>query len=154
MITVHDEASLCRELETLWAADFPLTHAMGMSPISFSDHVLTTRSSLAPNNTNTHGTAFGGSLYAIQALTAWSLLWLEIRAAGLAGSIIHARGSIDFLHTIREDIVAVADFSGHGHALQTLARNGKARLRLVAEVHAGGAVASRFEGEYTARLAG
>ena len=149
---MSDEAKLCRRLEDLWARDFPLTDAMRMQVESFSDHVLTTRSALEPNNTNTHGTAFGGSLYAIEALTAWSLLWLEMQSAGLSGSIIHARGNIEFMRTIREDIVAVADFSAHGEALEHLARDGKMRATLTTEVHAEGELASRFEGEYTARL--
>lgn len=150
---MKDSASLCRALKALWQKDFPLTGPMGMDVVSFADHLLTTRSSLEPNNTNTHGTAFGGSLYAIEALTAWSLLWLEMQAAGLAGSIIHARGSIEFISTIREDIVAVADFSDHVDVLNRLAADGKARVNLVTEVHTNGELASRFEGEYTARLA-
>ena len=124
-----------------------------MRTVSFADHVLTTRSSLEPNNTNTHGTAFGGSLYAIAALTAWSLLWLEMRAAGLHGSIIHARGNIEFLRTISEDIVAVADLSAHTGALEQLARHRKMRATLTTEVRVQGELASRFEGDYTVRLA-
>lgn len=125
---------------------------MGMTAVSFSDHVLTTQSRLQPNNTNTHGTAFGGSLYAMEALTAWSLLWLEMRTAGLSGSIIHAHGSVDFLRTVREDIVAVADFSNHLGTLKTLARDGRVRTTLSVEIHAEGELASRFEGDYTVRL--
>ena len=147
-----DLTPLCQKLQTLWDTDFPLTHAMGMRVVSFTDHVLTTRSSLTPNNTNTHGTAFGGSLYAIEALTAWSLLWIEMQAAGLNGSIIHAHGSIDFARTVREDIVAVADFTPHVDALDELARNGKLRLTLTTQVHADGELASRFEGDFTARI--
>ncbi|MEQ8859154.1 MAG: YiiD C-terminal domain-containing protein [Pseudomonadales bacterium] len=147
-----DPPAPVQQLEALWARDFPLTRAMGMEVVSLANHVLTTRSSLEPNNTNTHGTAFGGSLYAIQALTAWSLLWLEMQAAGLSGSIIHARGSIEFVRTVREDIVAVADFSNHAEVLNRLARDGKVRTSLATAVHAEGELASRFEGDYTARL--
>ena len=75
---MKSEAQLCQALKDLWEKDFPLTRAMGMEVESFSDHVLTTHSSLEPYNTNTHGTAFGGSLYAIEALTAWSLLWIQM----------------------------------------------------------------------------
>lgn len=152
MSAASSEAALCERLQSLWEADFPLTGPMGMVVVSFSDHVLTTRAALAPNNTNTHGTAFGGSLYAIEALTAWSLLWLEMEAAGLSGSIIHARGNIEFFSTIREDIVATADFSAHEGELQSLARDGKLRLNLTTEVRVGETLASRFEGEYTARV--
>lgn len=147
-----DSSELCQKLQTLWQHDFPLTAAMGMQVVSFVDHVLVTRSSLQPNNTNTHGTAFGGSLYAIEALTAWSLLWMEMQAANLPGSIIHAHGNIDFMKTIREDIVAVADFSPHVDALADLKANGKLRISLTTEVHAGGELASRFTGDYTARV--
>lgn len=148
---MKSETQLCQALKDLWEKDFPLTRAMGMEVESFSDHVLTTRSSLEPYNTNTHGTAFGGSLYAIEALTAWSLLWLEMQAAGLTGSIIHASGRIEFARTIREDIVAASDFSPFTDAIERLKEEGKLRLTLVTEVHAHGELASRFEGEYTAR---
>ena len=71
---------LCAELQTLWHEHFPLSKAMGLEVVSFEDHVLTTRAPLSLN-TNIHNTAFAGSLYAIEAMTAWGVLYLEIVSA-------------------------------------------------------------------------
>ena len=124
---------------------------MDMRVQSFDDHVITTRTCLAPN-TNIHGTAFAGSLYAIEALTAWGLLYLELAQADLNASIIHASGNIEFAKPVAEDIIARASFAAHGGVLDTLRENGKVRLTLTTEVHAQGELASRFEGVYVARL--
>ena len=146
-----DRDQLCQKLETLWHEDFPLTRAMDIHLVSYADHIITTRSGLA-GNTNTHGTAFAGSLYAIEALTAWSLLYLELAIAGYDASIIHASGNIEFAKTIKQDIVATTDFEGHSSALERLEKSGKVRLTLQTEVYAEGELASRFEGVYAVRM--
>ncbi len=143
--------SRVEELERLWQEDFPLTRAMDISVESYAGHRLVTRAALAPN-TNTHGTAFAGSLYTLEALTAWSLLHLEILEAGLEASIIHASGKIDFYRTIEKDIIAQCDFTEHLQRIEELAQTGKTRLTLTSEVYVGGEPASRFTGNYTARL--
>ena len=148
-----DHKQLCQNLQTLWHTDFPLSKAMDMELVSFAGHVITTRAALAPN-TNTHGTAFAGSLYAIEALTAWGLLYLELAAAGLDASIIHASGNIEFARPVQEDIVATSDFAGHTETLERLPGAGKVRLTLSTEVRAAGELASRFEGVYVVRLNG
>ena len=150
-MTEHDQ--LCQRLETLWREDFPLTRAMGIHVASFEDHIIQTRSGLTAN-TNTHGTAFAGSLYAIEALTAWSLLYLELAIANLDASIIHASGNIEFTKPIKQDIVAKSDFAGHAPALERLQESGKVRLTLHTEVYADGELASRFEGVYAVRMNG
>lgn len=142
---------LCQELQDLWHHDFPLSKAMDMHVANFAGHVITTHTSLKPN-TNTHGTAFAGSLYAIEALTAWGLLYLELAHAGLDGSIIHASGNIEFAKPVTEDIVATASFTAHGNAMDELRQTGKLRLQLVTEVIVEDAIASRFEGLYVVRL--
>ena len=148
-----DLHALCEDLQTLWHRDFPLSKAMGVQVESFADHVITTRTSLTPN-TNVHGTAFAGSLYAIEALTAWGLLYLELELAGLQASIIHASGNIDFAKPVQEDIVATASFQGRADTLETLRSQGRVKLSLTTEVRAAGELASRFEGVYIARLDG
>ncbi len=144
---------LCEDLQRLWHRDFPLSKTMDVRVASFADHVLTTRTSLTPN-TNIHGTAFAGSLYAIEALTAWGLLYLELAQANLQASIIHASGNIEFARPVQEDIVARSSFDGHAGALDTLREQGRVKLTLATEVHAGGELASRFEGVYIARAEG
>lgn len=142
---------LCSELQTLWHEHFPLSKAMGLEVVSFEDHVLTTRAPLSLN-TNIHNTAFAGSLYAVEAMTAWGVLYLEIVSAELDASIIHAHGDINFAKTIEEDIVAQSDFSELTHCIDELRDNGKTRMSISTQVFASGDLASEFKGDYLARL--
>jgi len=146
-----DDAALCQDLQALWHRDFPLSKAMDLRVQTFKDRTLASRASLAPN-TNTHGTAFAGSLYAIQALTAWGLIYLELQIMGLDASIVHASGKIEFAKPVQEDIVALACFDDDQTLRQQLQDRGKARLELTTTVHAGDDTASRFAGVYVVRL--
>jgi thioesterase domain-containing protein len=145
-----DNLSPWQNLEALWHNEFPLARAMQIRVAGYADHLLTTRTPLT-DNTNIHGSAFAGSLYAIQALTAWSLLYLELEAAGLPASIIHARGTIDFARPVNQDIIASASFAGHDHVLRDIAATGKARLTLSAGVYVGDLLAIQFSGDYVIR---
>ena len=142
---------LCQELQTLWHTHFPLSKAMGLEVLSYEHHVLTTRAPLSLN-TNIHDTAFAGSLYAIEAMTAWGVLYLEIVSAELNASIIHAHGDINFAKTIQEDIVAQSDFSQLTHCIDELRDNGKTRMSISTQVYAKDELASEFKGDYLARL--
>ena len=124
---------------------------MGLEVLSFADHILTTRAPLSLN-TNIHDTAFAGSLYAIEAMTAWGVLYLEIVSAGLDASIIHAHGDINFAKTIKEDIVAQSDFSQLTECIAELKDSGKTRMSITTQVFADGELASEFKGDYLARL--
>ena len=140
-----------QHLQQLWREHFPLSNAMDIRVHRFQEHELVTHTALAPN-TNIHGSAFAGSLYAIQALTAWGLLYLELKSHNLKASIIHASGQIDFAHPVNEDIVAASSLQDTEFDLNRLKDRGKIRLRLTAEVRTADTLASSFAGDYLARL--
>ncbi len=146
-----EASELCQKLQSVWDADFPMVSAMGVRAAHFDNHTLTTHTPLA-GNTNIHGTAFAGSLYAIEALTAWGLLFLELELAGLAGSIIHATGNIEFDRPIEGDIVVTSNFLAHPDAMAELAARGKIKLTMTSEAYADGEVAGRFSGAFGIRL--
>ena len=153
---MNDAQAHCDHLQALWNEHFPLSAAMNVQVVSFADHALTTRTGLQAN-TNIHNTAFAGSLYAIESLTAWGVLYLGLRQAGFDASIIHARGNIEFDAPLRDDIVAVSDFSGNQHIFDELHTTGKARLSLQTQVFAAAdqeltEAVSRFDGLYVVRL--
>ena len=142
----------CQALQKMWDEQFPMVHAMGVRIDNYADHTLQTRTPLA-GNTNIHGTAFAGSMYAIEALTAWGLIYLESAVAGHEVSIIHAAGRIEFAEPVTGDIVAICSMGDQLEAIAELSRNGKTRLELSSEVMAEGKVVSRFSGDYVVRLA-
>lgn len=149
----------CQVLQKLWNKDFPMAKAMGVHILHYADHTLTTQTPLL-SNTNTHGTAFAGSLYAIEALTAWGLIYLELAAAEIDASIIHASGNIEFFKPINEDIVASSSFAlltqksaeMVSELFAELQNKGKVRFKLATQVHAKNAVAGQFSGDYVVKL--
>ena len=98
-----DMTHLIKELEDLWETDFPMNRSMRLSIEDYNSPILHTFAPLT-GNTNTHNTAFAGSLYALQALSAWGLIWLELKVAGIEASIIHASGDIKFPAPLTTDI--------------------------------------------------
>ncbi len=146
-----DYNAAAQNLQQIWQDHFPLSKAMGLRVAEYDGAKLTTSTPLHLN-TNIHQTAFAGSLYAVQAMTCWGLLYLQLAAQGLDASIIRAHGNINFAKTVQEDIISTAKFSGHEAVLDTLDAKGKVRLEMTAEVIAAGAVASSFTGTYLARL--
>jgi thioesterase domain-containing protein len=146
-----DNTALCQQLQQLWQSDFPLSTAMQMRAETFEDHVLTTAAALAPN-TNTHGSAFGGSLYAIQALTAWGAVYLALARENLQASILHASGQIKFDQPIRETILTRCSIAEHMNDFEELRNTGKLRLNLSTQVVVEETPHSSFSGDFTIRL--
>ena len=106
---------------------------------SFADHVLTCRASLGPN-VNVHGTAFAGSLYAVQ-------------LHALDASIVIANGNIDYANPVAEDIVVQCAFGEHKATMEGLKTTGKARFQLARNVLLNdGSSAGGFSGLYAVRL--
>ncbi len=146
------QARMAAELQQLWHSHFPLSKAMDVRVQDFDGRRLTTRTTLQAN-TNIHGSAFAGSLYAIQALTAWGILYLQLQHLQLDASIIHASGRIDFARPVLEDIVAGSELPLAELDADSLRANGKLRLQLAASVTtADGRSASSFSGDYAVRL--
>ena len=143
---------LCTSLQTIWHEQIPLSKAMDMQIVSFADNVLTCRASLGPN-VNVHGTAFAGSLYAVQALTGWGMVHLQLQLNELDASIVIANGSIDYATPVAEDIVVQCPFGEHEAEMGKLKTIGKARFQLACNVLLdNGSSAGGFSGLYAVRL--
>ena len=148
---MSDKEMLCAELQDTWHKEIPLSKEMGLVVESFDNNVLVTRASLGPN-INVHGTAFAGSLYSVQALTGWGMIWLQLKLAGIEASMVLASGHIDYIKPVKSDLVTTCDFSTHSDALEVLVKNGKARIGLESEVAGEGDVACRFTGDFAVWL--
>lgn len=143
---------LCTSLQTIWHEQIPLSKAMDMQIVSFADNVLTCRAGLGPN-VNVHGTAFAGSLYAVQALTGWGMVHLQLQLNELDASIVIANGSIDYATPVAEDIVVQCSFGEHEAEMGKLKTTGKARFQLACNVLLdNGSSAGGFSGLYAVRL--
>lgn len=143
---------LCTDLQTIWYQQIPLSKAMDMRIVDFADNTLTCCASLAPN-VNVHGTAFAGSLYAVQALTGWGMMHLQLQLHELDASIVIANGQIDYAKPVAEEIVVSCSFAGQEAAMDNLQKSGKGRFQLTSKVQlSDGSSAGSFSGLYAVRL--
>ena len=150
--TAANTQALCAELQTIWHQQIPLSQAMQMQIADFDGQVLTTEASLAPN-VNVHGTAFAGSLYAIQALTGWGMMHLQLKLNALNASIVIASGQINYAKPVAQDIYVRCSFGEHAAEMTKLKAAGKGRFPLTCQVLlADGHPAGEFSGDYAVRL--
>lgn len=133
----------------------PLSHAMQMKvkELSLQRAVLT--APLDPN-INHVGTGFGGSLYAMGALSCYAL-FLEIsRQAGVdSDALVIQRGEIEYLAPVEGDFESVVNAPSAGEMRlfhESLKKRGRGRLNLTAEIQVEGEVKARFSGDYVSRI--
>lgn len=90
----------------------PLVAHMGIDVISWDGSTVVVEAPLGPN-INTHGTAFGGSLYCVGAMTGWSALHLTLLDAGHTPSVWLAKGEVSYLKPVRGVLRAQTTISEH-----------------------------------------
>ena len=146
-----DPNTLTTQLQDIWYKEIPLSKSMELSIESFANNQLITRANLAPN-VNVHGTAFAGSLYSVQALTGWGMMYLQTQMMGLDASILIAKGNIDYSLPVNQDIIAICQFDGYESEIKSLLEDGKARFHLKCAVGLGDSIASTFDGVYVVKI--
>jgi thioesterase domain-containing protein len=104
-------------------------------------------------NINHRSTVFGGSASAVAILAAWSQLHLGLVRAGVPARVVIQRNTMEYLQPI------AGGFSARGlppepaewqRFERTLARRGRARLSVGAELSYEGLPAGRLRGEFVA----
>ena len=146
----HD--ALCRELETLWHRDIPLTGAMGIGVERYDGSTLTVRAPLAPNR-NLHGTTFAGSLYSVCALTGWGVIWLALRQRDLEAVIVVAASDVQYRKGVGADFVcrSTLEAAALEAGLEQLRAEGRASFELACTIDQGDKRAVTFTGRYVVR---
>lgn len=140
------------DLEQTLHKEVPLTQQMGVRVEAHDGRELVVQADFEPN-INIHGTAFGGSLFSICAVTCWGLLHMKFEEIELAAHSVLGEASISFSRPVRGDIQARCRLPDDGSFelfMEKLARGEKAWLELISEIHAGDRLAVRFNGRYSA----
>ncbi len=119
----------------------PLTRSLAVNLVAYDGRQLLVSAPLEPNH-NHQGTAFGGSLYSVAVVSAWGLVELLLADAGLAGNILIQSGEMEYLGPVEGDFYALCtltdeDLMRRFH--KSLARHGKGRLNLTAQIFQGDA---------------
>lgn len=132
--------------------NIPISAAMGVQVRSATVEHVRLAAPLAPN-VNHAETVFGGSAAAVATLSAWILLHLRLEDAGLNVQLVIQRSRMEYEKPIPGDFEALCDFHdepGWDRFRRMLARRGRARLTLNAQLmYLRNRVAS-FEGEFVA----
>lgn len=139
-----------RKLQEILDSAIPLTQAMGIIVERYSGRELTIVAPLA-NNFNHLGTAFGGSLYIACVLSAWGLLYLRLRKAGVEGNIVIRKGEVEYLRPVTGDIVATGTLPPEEEVaafIDAFKETGKAKMTIRAVIEVEGKVAVKFEGAF------
>ncbi|GLQ32913.1 YiiD C-terminal domain-containing protein [Litoribrevibacter albus] len=130
--------------------NIPLAKAMGVEVIDIGKHSLTLKAPLS-NNSNMHGTAFGGSLSSLALLTGWSLIHTQVSDQWLPqGDLVIAEAHIVYQKPVATDLVAQAkmDQAQFNQFIETYKEKGKARLTVEIEVKTDKGPGCRLEGTY------
>jgi thioesterase domain-containing protein len=139
-------------LEQYLHGSIPLSRAMQVSVLEISDDCAVLSAPLAPN-VNHRGTVFGGSACTLATLAAWSLLYCRLQGNQPVASLVLQRSSMSYQRPIagtfsaRASLAPSAAWPGF---LRTLARRGKARISVWAQLICAGETAAHFIGDFVA----
>lgn len=138
-------------LERYMHAHIPLAGQMQVRVTGFDEAGLSLAAPLAPN-INHERTAFGGSLASLMTLACWGYLWIVLEEeAGL--HIVVNEAKLRYLKPVAGELVArcaAPEAKTLKTFRETLARRGKSRMELAAEVKQGDAVAATYVGSFVA----
>jgi len=139
-------------LERYLHEQIPLSAAMGVRVEMATAGQVRLCAPLAPN-VNHNETIFGGSAAALAILSAWALLHLRMERAGLSARLVIQSSGMQYERPIAGDFEALCQFSDEPaweRFRTTLARRGRARLRLTAHLVYQAQRMASFEGEFVA----
>ena len=111
----------------------PLIAHMGVDLVSWDGSTVIVEAPLEPN-LNTHGTAFGGSLYNVAAMTGWSAVHLTLMDAGHTPSVWVVKGEIDYKIPVRGALRGVASLSDEARAQLIQHYESKGRTKIAVDV--------------------
>ena len=139
-----------QELNDYLTRHVPLFRAM-QARVEHSDaNRLALTAPLEPN-LNDKGTAFGGAMAAIAALTGWAITTITLRDHGETAEIVIIDSTLKFLRPVRETIVAECvppDAAAVETFIDRYRQRGKARWTVDVVVRADGEPAMTFKGHY------
>ena len=139
------------ELEHYLHEHIPLTRAMAVAVVAASTEEVVLEAPLAPN-INHRETVFGGSASAVAILTAWALVHLRLIASGLPSRVVIQRNTMEYLLPIAGTFrgqARLGDAEWNTFA-RMLARKGRGRITVAAELVFEQRVAARFDGDFVA----
>lgn len=131
----------------------PLIEHMGVDVVAWDGRTVVVEAPLAPN-LNTHGTAFGGSLYNVAAMTGWSAVHLTLMDAGHTPSVWVVKGEIEYKTPVRGVLRGTATVSEESRAqlIQNYESKGRAKVAIDVVIREGEQDAVLLKAVYAAMV--
>lgn len=143
------------ELYKKLTRDIPLTRHLGFEIVSASPQKVHLRARLA-ENINHKGTGFGGSLYTLSVLAAYSLVYLGLEHEEIdTNDIVIQKGEMKYLKPVTGDFDIVCEFDKpelYQKFFYCLDRWKKVRELMKVEVRCKGQVCARLDGVFVVHL--
>lgn len=129
----------------------PLIAHMAVDLVAWDGRTAVVEAPLAPN-LNTHGTAFGGSLYNVAAMTGWAAVHLTLMDAGHTPSVWVVKGEIDYKAPVRGILRGTATVSADTRTqlLEAYASRGRAKVAIDVVIREGDQDAVLLKAVYAA----
>lgn len=141
-----------QELEDFLYQQIPITKAMGIKVLEFTESKVRLSAKLEPNK-NDKRTAFGGSINSLMTICGWALAFKNIKKIDTDAHIVIHKSNIKYLKPIWEDFVAecsLLDEEGRTKFLNAYERHKKSRIKLHVQCSKEDTLLAEYEGEYVA----
>ena len=130
----------------------PLLQQIAVDIVEYQTGHVIVEAPLEPN-LNTHGTAFGGSLYCVATMCGWSMVHLTLMDAGFEPSVWVTKGEVEYLAPVTGSLRAEAKVSAEQcqRLVKDYREKQKARMELTVEIHQDDKLALRLNAVFAAR---
>lgn len=134
------------------SSQVPLIAHLGVDIVSYEPGRVVVEAPLAAN-INTHGTAFGGSLYCVGTLGGWSLVHLTLMDAGFTPEVWVTEGQIKYLRPVKTALraEAVLPLERCQQLVDDFSRHKKAALEVPVQIQQDAGLAVTLSMSFAAR---
>lgn len=142
----------CQTWEQFIRKQIPIATAMDLHFKHYDGNSLVLTAPLSAN-INHHGTAFGGSLYALAAVAGWGFLSMKLAEENIHADIVIHQAQVNYPRPVTQNIsinCRPADISQWNHFLHCYQSRHKARIKLLADACQDTETCMHFEGDFVA----
>ncbi len=137
----------CKELQDTWYEKIPISEHMGIKLSVYTERTIETKASLN-KNINLHGTMFAGSIYSQATLTAWGMIYLQLKQQGLSGEIVLGDAKIHYHKPVTMRPRARCNIESFQGDLSPLKKGKKAPIQLKVDILNGSVPVAEFSGKF------
>ena len=121
---------------------------MGVKVESYDGQTLVLVAPLA-SNINHQGSAFGGSLFSLSALVGWGIIQLKLGELGINANAVLAGSEVSYQKPVFDRLLCRCTLpEEYPHFMDKLASEGKASIKLQAEILLASVPAMIFKGKF------